>query len=64
MASSRFKTKTANEGSENLAIIRDWIEAGKMKPVVGRVFSFDKTGEAHRLYETGHAKGRIVVKIP
>lgn len=64
MASSRFKTKTANEGSENLAKVREWVEAGKLKPAIGKVFSFDKTSEAHRLYETGHAKGRIVVEIP
>jgi NADPH:quinone reductase-like Zn-dependent oxidoreductase len=62
--SRRFKTKTANEKSEVLDKVRDWIEAGKMKPVVGAEFSIEETAKAHRLYETGHAKGRIVITIP
>ena len=62
--SKRFKTKTANEKSEVLDVVKEWIEAGKMKPIVGKEFTFEETSEAHRLYETGHARGRIVVTIP
>lgn len=61
--SKRFKTKSANEGSEVLNKVREWIEAGKLRPVIDKVFPLEQVPEAHRLYETGHAKGRIVVSV-
>jgi len=39
------------------------IEAGKIRPVIAKVFPMDQIGEAHRLSETGHVRGKIVVKV-
>lgn len=39
------------------------IEAGKIRPVVGQAFPLEQIAEAHRVSETGHARGKIVVKI-
>jgi NADPH:quinone reductase-like Zn-dependent oxidoreductase len=39
------------------------IEAGKLKPVIERVFALGQIAEAHRLSETGHVRGKLVVKI-
>jgi NADPH:quinone reductase-like Zn-dependent oxidoreductase len=37
-------------------------EAGKLRPVVGAVFALDAIREAHVRMQSGHARGKIVVR--
>jgi NADPH:quinone reductase-like Zn-dependent oxidoreductase len=39
------------------------IEAGKIRPVIEKIFPLDQIADAHRLSETGHVRGKLVVKI-
>ena len=39
------------------------IEAGKIRPVVEKVFALEQIAEAHRLSEGGHVRGKLVLKI-
>ncbi len=39
------------------------IEAGVIKPVIDKVFSFEQTNEALAYVETGRAKGKVVIKV-
>lgn len=39
------------------------LEAGKIKPVVGKVFPLDEIREAHRLSASHHARGKIVIRV-
>jgi NADPH:quinone reductase-like Zn-dependent oxidoreductase len=39
------------------------IEAGKIRPVIDKVFSLEQIAEAHRVSEEGHVRGKLVVKI-
>jgi NADPH:quinone reductase-like Zn-dependent oxidoreductase len=39
------------------------IEAGKIRPVIGKVFPLEQIAEAHRLSETGHVRGKLAVKV-
>ncbi len=39
------------------------IEAGKIKPVIEKVFPLEQITEAHRLSEQGHVRGKLVVTI-
>lgn len=48
---------------EQLGEITKLIEAGIIKPVVDKVFPFEKTGEALTYVETGRAKGKVVVRL-
>jgi NADPH:quinone reductase-like Zn-dependent oxidoreductase len=59
----RFKTVEADESAGAMNQIREWIEAGKIKPVIDQVYPLSQTAEAHRHYETGHSKGRVVISI-
>ena len=59
----RFKTGTADESAAAMTLICEWIEEGKIKPVIDTVYQLSQTAEAHRHYETGRAKGRVVISI-
>ncbi|WHP42654.1 NADP-dependent oxidoreductase [Lysinibacillus boronitolerans] len=48
---------------EQLRIIADLIEAGKIKPVIDRTFSFEDAQKAMEYAESGRAKGKIIVKM-
>ncbi|MNX92751.1 Quinone oxidoreductase 1 [compost metagenome] len=48
---------------EQLSSITTLIESGIIKPVIDKIFPFDKTSEALIYVESGRAKGKIVIKI-
>ncbi|EJQ49471.1 hypothetical protein IEQ_02926 [Bacillus cereus BAG6X1-2] len=48
---------------DQLRIIANYIEAGKIKPIIDRVFSFEDAQKAMEYSESGRAKGKIIVKI-
>ncbi|MDQ0133290.1 NADPH:quinone reductase-like Zn-dependent oxidoreductase [Neorhizobium galegae] len=56
-----FLFMTANGGQ--LAQITSLIEAGYIRPVMDRVFPFEKTNEALNYVETGRAKGKVVIAV-
>jgi NADPH2:quinone reductase len=59
----KLKIGVANEGADNLNLFREWIENGKIKPVIDTVYPLNQTADAQRHYETGHSKGRVVISI-
>jgi alcohol dehydrogenase len=48
---------------EQLRIIANFIETGKIKPVIDRVFPFEDAEKAMEYAESRRAKGKIIVKI-
>lgn len=50
------------EGNQ-LGEITKLIEAGIIKPIIDRVFSFEHTNEALSYVETGRSRGKVVVKV-
>jgi alcohol dehydrogenase len=48
---------------EQLRIIANFIETGKIKPIIDRVFSFENAQKAMEYAESGRAKGKIILKI-
>ncbi len=59
----QFRTGTADESAAAMNTIREWIEEGKIKPVIDKVYPLSQTADAHRHYETGRSKGRVVISI-
>jgi NADPH:quinone reductase-like Zn-dependent oxidoreductase len=48
---------------EDLVALKDLIEAGKVTPVVGKVYRLSETPEALAYIGTGHARGKVVITI-
>lgn len=48
---------------EQLAEISRLIDAGAIRPVIDRTFSFDQTPEAMAYVDSGRAKGKVVINI-
>lgn len=48
---------------DQLRTIANYIEVGKIKPVIDRVFPFEDAQKAMEYSESGRAKGKIIVKI-
>jgi len=56
-----FLFMTAN--GKQLSEITHLIQNGKIKPVIDKVFAFEKTNDALQYIESGRAKGKVVIKM-
>jgi NADPH:quinone reductase-like Zn-dependent oxidoreductase len=59
----RMKGVLMNPDTKDLDYLTELIEAGKVKPVIDRVYPLEKAAEAHKYVEQGHAKGRVILEV-
>jgi NADPH:quinone reductase-like Zn-dependent oxidoreductase len=53
----------AHASRKDLLYLQELIEAGKITPVIDRCYPLEKTPEAMRYLEEGHAQGKIVITV-
>ena len=68
LALSRFTSQQvtffiAKPNSDDLAVLRDLLVAGKVTPVIDRTYPLSDASEAIRYLEQGHARGKVVITI-
>jgi NADPH:quinone reductase-like Zn-dependent oxidoreductase len=48
---------------KDLDTLRDWMQAGKITPVIDRRYALSEVPEAIRYLEQGHARGKVIVTV-
>ena len=56
-------TFIASPKQENLAVLSEFLEAGKVIPVIDRTYPFSEVPEAIRYLGNGHARGKLVITV-
>jgi NADPH:quinone reductase-like Zn-dependent oxidoreductase len=59
----RYSFLFMRSSGEQLREIGSLIDSGIIRPVVDRVFAFEATKDALAYVESGHAKGKVVIKV-
>jgi NADPH:quinone reductase-like Zn-dependent oxidoreductase len=54
---------TSKENGEDLFVLKDLIEAGKITPVIDATYPLSEVPEAIRHLEEGHARGKVVITV-
>ena len=63
MGSRKMGTLMAKANKKDLLIVKELLEAGKVKPVIDRRYALSEVPEALRYLEEGHAQGKIVITV-
>jgi NADPH:quinone reductase-like Zn-dependent oxidoreductase len=61
--SQKFKFFIAKTRKEDLTVLRDLMQQGKLTPVIDRRYRMSETAEALRYLEEGHARGKVVITV-
>src|SRR6059058_559818 len=53
----------ADANHNDLAILADMMQSGKLKPVIDRTYKLEQVPDAIRYVEQGHARGKVVITV-
>jgi NADPH:quinone reductase-like Zn-dependent oxidoreductase len=65
---SRFSKQTllpflATHSKDDLLVIKELVESGKVRPVIDRTYPLSQAAEAIAYVEKGHARGKVVITV-
>ncbi|HEV7751595.1 MAG TPA: NAD(P)-dependent alcohol dehydrogenase, partial [Baekduia sp.] len=59
----QLTTFVCSENHEDMIVLKELIEAGKVTPVIDRTYSLSEVPEAIRYLEQGRARGKLVINV-
>lgn len=59
----RLRTFVAKESAEDLLVLKELIESGKVTPVIDRTYALREAPAAIRHLKEGHARGKLVLSV-
>jgi NADPH:quinone reductase-like Zn-dependent oxidoreductase len=59
----RLRMLSSKPGQEDLQVLREFLEAGKLRPLIGRTYPLGEVAEAMRALEAGNTRGKIVITV-
>ena len=59
----KLGTFVASENYEDMIILKELIESGKVTPVIDKTYTLAEVPEAIRYLEKGHAQGKVVIAV-
>lgn len=62
MGGKKLMSMLVKSNKKDLLFIKELVESGKIKPVIDKVFTLEKTSDAIRYSESGKAAGKIVIE--
>jgi NADPH:quinone reductase-like Zn-dependent oxidoreductase len=61
--SQKLRALISTEGQDDLLVVKELIEAGKVTPVIDRTYPLSEAPEAIRYLADGHGRGKVVVTV-
>lgn len=59
----RVRVFIVRHNTDDLAVLRKLVEAGKVTPVIDRRYTLSEVPEALRFLGEGHSRGKIVIAV-
>ena len=59
----KLTTFVSKANHEDLLVLKDLIESGKITPVIDRTYPLTEAPQAIRYLEQGHARGKVVITV-
>lgn len=60
---TRYHFLFMKPSGEQLKVIKEYMEQGRIKPIMDKVYRLEDTGQAFTYLESGRAKGKVIIKI-
>jgi NADPH:quinone reductase-like Zn-dependent oxidoreductase len=59
----KLRVLSSTERKEDLQVLRELIESGKVTPVIDRTYPLTRVPDAIRYLEQGHSRGKVVITV-
>jgi NADPH:quinone reductase-like Zn-dependent oxidoreductase len=59
----RLRALIMTKNQDDLVVVKDFIEADKLKPVISASYTLNEAPKAMRHFEEGHARGKVVITV-
>jgi NADPH:quinone reductase-like Zn-dependent oxidoreductase len=63
LGKQKFAPFLSKESRADLLVLKELVEAGKVRPVLDRTYPLSQTADALAYLEAGHARGKVVITI-